>query len=129
MYYAIVRWADPGYFAALGIPLLQGQTFAANGRMEKTHEIIISHSFASQYFPGEDPLVKHLVSFGHQSFTVVGVVGDTRFHVANPVQPIMYVPIAPRYGGFVANDATLAVRSGVDVTSLALPIQRVVQQL
>jgi predicted permease len=130
MDYAIVRWADPGYFAALGIPLLRGRTFDDNRRPEKMLEAIISQSFARQYLPGEDPMGKHLVTIGHQSFTIVGVVGDTRFHVANPVQPIMYFPIcAPLYGGFVPNYATLAVRSSLDAASLALPIQRVVQQL
>src|SRR5207253_7590202 len=33
--YAIHRWADPGYFAALGIPLLRGQIFDKNQRLEK----------------------------------------------------------------------------------------------
>ncbi len=129
MEYAIVRWADPGYFAALGIPLLRGQTFDDNRQPEKMHGAIISQSFVRQYFPGEDPIGKHLVTIGHQSFTIVGVVGDTRFHVANPVQPIMYFPIVPLYGGKVPNYATLAVRSSLDVTTLALPIQRVVQEL
>jgi putative ABC transport system permease protein len=130
MEYAIVRWADPDYFAALGIPLLRGQTFDDNRRLEKVREVIISESFVRQYFPGEDPIGKHLVTIGHQSFTIVGVVGDTRFHVANPVQPMMYFPIStPLYGGFVPNYATLAVRSSLDVTGLALPIQRAVQQL
>ena len=128
--YAIVRWADPGYFAALGIPLLQGQTFDDNLRPEKTHEAIVSESFVRQYFPGEDPIDKHLVVIGHQSFRIVGVVGDTRFHVASPVQPMMYFPLyAPLYGGVVPNYVTLAVRSGLNVTGSALPIQRVVRQL
>jgi len=127
--YSIVRWADAGYFAALGIPLLRGQTFDDNRRPEKMHEAIISQSFVRQYFPGEDPIGKHLVTIGHQAFTIVGVVGDTRWHVANPVQPIMYFPLAPLYGGELPNYATLAVRSNLDVTSLALPIQRVVREL
>lgn len=128
--YAIVRWADPDYFATLGIPLLRGRTFEANHQMEKTREAIISQAFVRQYFPGEDPIGRHLVTIGHQSFAIVGVVGDTRFYVANPVQPMMYFPIyAPLYGGSVPADATLAVRSSLEVTSLALPIQRIVQQL
>lgn len=129
MAYAIVRWADPGYFAALGIPLLQGQTFDDSRRPDKMHEAIISHTFVRQYFPGEDPIGKHLITIGGQSFTIVGVVGDTRYRVANPAQPIMYFPIAPLYGRQVPNYATLAVRSSHDVTTLALPIQRVVQDL
>ncbi len=129
MQYAIVRWADPGYFAALGIPLLRGQAFDDNRRPEKMHEAIISQTFVRQCFPEEEPIGKHLVTIGHQSFTIVGVVGDTRFDVAKPVQPIMYFPIVPLYGGMVPTSATLAVRSSLDVTALALPIQRVVQEL
>ena len=128
--YAIVRWADPGYFAAVGIPLLRGRTFEANHELEKVREAIISQAFVRQYFPGEDPIGRHLVSIGHQSFTIVGVVGDTRFHIANPVQPMMYFPIcAPLYGGNVPTDATLAIRSSLEVMNFALPIQRIVQQL
>jgi predicted permease len=129
MEYAIVRWADPGYFAPLGIPLLRGQTFDDNRQPEKMTEAIISQSFVRQYFPGEDPIGKHLITIGRQSFTIVGVVGDTRFHVSDPARPIMYFPFVPLYGGKVPNYATLAVRSSLDVTTLALPIQRVVEEL
>ncbi len=127
--YAIVRWADPGYFAALGIPLLHGQTFDADQRLEKASEVIISESFARQYFPNEDPIGKHLLAIGKRPFKIVGVVGDTRFLIAKPVQPIMYYPIYANLYGGVPYEATLAVHSSRDVTMLALPIQQAVQQL
>jgi len=123
--YALTRWADPGYFAALGIPLLRGETFSANQRLEKANEMLISESLARQYFPGEDPLGKHLSTFGQRKFKIVGVVSDTRFLVAQRPQPMMYLPI---YSG-IANDATLAVRSNGDVSALALPIQRIFSEL
>jgi len=127
--YAIVRWADPGYFAALGIPLLRGQTFDGDQRVDRAMQVIISDSFARQYFFGEDPIGKHLLAIGRRSFKVVGVVGDTRFLISKPAQPIMYFPIYTSLYGGVPNSATLAVRSTRDVTGLALPIQQVVQQL
>jgi predicted permease len=127
--YAIVRWADPGYFAALGIPLLRGQTFDADQRLDKANEVIISGSFARQYFPDEDPIGKHLLAIGKRSFKIVGVVGDTRYVIAKPAQPIMYYPIDANLYGGVQTTATLAVRSNRDATMLALPIQQVVQQL
>ena len=127
--YAIVRWADPGYFAALGISLLHGQVFDADQRLDKANEVIISESFARKYFTNEDPLGKHLLTLGRRPFKIVGVVGDTRFVIAAPAQPIMYFPIyALMYPG-VPTDATLAVRSSREATSLALPIQQIVQQL
>jgi predicted permease len=127
--YAIVRWADPEYFAALGIPLLRGQTFDADQRVDKANEVVISESFARQYLPDEDPIGKHLLAIGRRSFKIVGVVGDTRFLIGKPIQPIMYYPIYANLYGGVQTTATLAVRSNHDVTSLALPIQQVVQQL
>jgi predicted permease len=124
-----VRWADPAYFAALGIPLLRGQTFDADQRVDKANEVVISESFARQYLPDEDPIGKHLLAIGRRSFKIVGVVGDTRFLIGKPIQPIMYYPIYANLYGGVQTTATLAVRSNHDVTSLALPIQQVVQQL
>ena len=127
--YAIVRWADPGYFAALGIPFLRGQTFDRDQRLEGANQIIVSDSFARQYFFGEDPMGKHVRTIGQRSFQVVGVVGDTRFLIAAPPRPMMYLPLyAPIYDG-VPTTATLAVRSLRDATMLALPIQKVVQGL
>src|SRR5260370_2078425 len=127
--YAIVRWADPGYFAALGIPLLRGQIFDAGQRLDKANEVVISESFAQQYFYSEDPIGKHLLSLGRRSYKVVGVAGDTGFHIAAPSTPIMYLPLYANIYEGVPIDATLAVRSSRDATLLALPIQEVVQQL
>ncbi|MGD0008064.1 MAG: ABC transporter permease [Terriglobia bacterium] len=128
--YCIVQWADPGYFSALGIPLLRGQRFDEKQRAGKPLEVIINESFVRQYLPGEDPIGKHLISIGHQPFTIIGVVGDTRSELARPPLPVMYFPIyAPLYGSAVPNYAMLAVRSSHDVAGLALPVQRVFQQL
>jgi putative ABC transport system permease protein len=127
--YAMVRWADRGYFAALGVPFLRGQTFDAKARLDGPLQVIISDSFVRQFFPREDPLGKHLLTIGRRPFQVVGVVGDTRFTPAEPPRPMMYFPVFSSLYGNVPNDATLAVRSTRDVTSLALPIQKIVQQL
>jgi predicted permease len=124
--YAITRWIDPKYFAALGIPLLRGQTFDQNQRLDRADEVMISESFARQYFGDEDPLGKHLLKFGNRPHKIIGIVGDTRFLISKPAQPIIYFPL---YDGML-NTGMLAVRSAShDVTSLAVPIQRIVRQL
>ena len=128
--YALVRWADAAYFAALGIPILRGQTFDARARLDGPLQVIVSESFVRQYFPGEDPIGKHLLTLGRRPFQVVGVVGDTRFVIAEAARPMMYFPMySSLFGGNVPNEATLAVRSSPDVTSFALPIQKIVEQL
>jgi predicted permease len=123
--YAVVSWADPGYFAALGIPLLRGKTFDANQRLDQATKVVVSESFARLYFPGEDPLGKHLLTLGQKSYEIIGVVGDTRFVVAKPPEPMMYFPL---YKG-TESGATIALRGVRDAASFALPVQELVQQL
>jgi predicted permease len=120
---ALVRWADPGYFAAIKIPLLRGRTFGSDQRLDAAHEVIISAEFVRQYFPNEDPIGKHLLTLGHHSYEVVGIVGDTRYELASPPEPTMYVPIDNGMDG----SAALIVRAAHDPESLALPIQKTIQ--
>ena len=123
--YALFRTADPGYFAALGIPFLRGETFAASQRLDRAMKVIINDSLARQYFPGEDPVGKHLLARGEKSYEIVGVAGDTRYLINKSPEPMMYFPL---YEG-TENDGTLAIRSTAEVSQFALPIQRIVQEL
>ena len=84
---AIYKTADPGYFAAAGIPLLAGRTFAATDRRESAKVVILSKSFAERLFGDRDPIgrqvawtgeVLKFVPISGEWRTVVGVVGDTR---------------------------------------------------
>jgi predicted permease len=130
---ALVRWADPGYFAAIKIPLLRGRTFGSDQRLDAAHELIVSAEFVRQYFPNEDPIGKHLISNGdlggvgrsHHSYEIVGIVGDTRFELPSPQDPTMYVPIDNGMDG----SAALIIRAAHDPESLALPIQKTIQQM
>lgn len=116
------RWCDAGYFATLGIPFLKGHNFDNNQRPSHSTEIIISESFARKFFPGEDPIGKHMTTFNQTGSEIVGIVGDTRTDPGESPPPIMYFPI---YAGpdFIRS-ATLVIRSGSDVTQFAMPIQR-----
>jgi predicted permease len=122
---ALFRTADPGYFAALGIPLLRGETFAASQRLDNAKKVIINDSLARRFLPGENPVGKHLLARGEKSYEIVGVVADTRYTINKEPEPMMYFPL---YDG-TENDGTLAVRSTDDVSQFALPIQRIVQEL
>lgn len=82
---AQVRIVSPGYFATVGIRLVQGRAFAAADRPGSPRAMIISQETARRYFPGESPLGKH-IEFGwtregeHLSGEIVGIVGDVRQH-------------------------------------------------
>ena len=123
------RGADPGYFAALQIPLIRGRYFRNDERLDHGKVAIISESTAKQYFPGEDPIGRHLggSDVGPKYYEIVGVVGDTRWMITQPMRPTVYLPLFEGHYGGVG----LAVRGnpGVDVESLALPIQKIFGQL
>ncbi len=124
----LVRGADPGYFAAIRLPLLRGRTFAPDERLERANVVIVSEAAARQYFPGEDPVGKHLrIEEGGppQSWEIVGVAADTRWRIQLLPQPMLYWPI---YGNDYSG-TTIVVRSTRDVLPLALPVQKVIGEL
>jgi len=119
-------WADPKYFAAIGIPLMRGRTFDFGKRLDAANEVIISQSFANQYFPGEDPVGKHInAPLRHQTAEVVGVVGDARSEIGEKPLPMMYFPL----GGGVETVGTLVIRSPHDVQQYALLVERIVAEM
>jgi len=123
--WARTLFTDPGYFSTMGIPMLRGRTFSTDQRPGHPTEIIVSETFVRQYFPGEDPLGRHIKK-GPYTYTIVGVCGDTLFEVSEPAAPAMYFALDAAED---MNSATLVIRSGADVTQYALPVQRIVQQM
>jgi predicted permease len=121
---AIYRWADPGYFAAMGIPVLRGRTFDDGKRLDKANEIVISKKFADRKLPGENPIGKH-VRVDDRVLTIVGVVGDTRFAQSEEPAPMQYLPL---YSGF-PNHGSLVIRSSQDVDKFALPVEKLLQSI
>lgn len=122
------RRIDPGYFSALQIPLRRGRVFRNDDRLDHANVVIISELTAKQYFPGEDPIGRHLGGSDlGGSYEIVGVVGDTRWMISQPIRPTYYLPLLAGDSG----GSGLAVRgtNNVDVESLALPIQKIFGQL
>ena len=73
------RYITPGYFEALGIPILRGRGFNQQDRGAGASAIILSQTLARRLFPGEDPVGKRMFqSANGQWHTVVGVAGDAR---------------------------------------------------
>jgi predicted permease len=122
--FAISRWADPGYFAAMGIPILRGQSFDSHRQLALANQTVISDSFAKQYFPNEDPIGKHL-RMGRKVYEVSGIVGDTRYSPSEAAKPMQYYPL---YAG-IGNNGMLVIRGTGDVEHLALPVQRAIGEI
>ena len=83
------RVVTPGYFAAVGLPLVRGRLFDENDKPvwipkdvpPYPRRVVLSDRLAKQIFKNEDPIGKQVVLWKSQSggpAEVVGVVGDSR---------------------------------------------------
>lgn len=120
----LTRVAGPQYFSVLQIPLLSGRFFTTDDRIGRPKTIIISQQLARQYFPGEDPIGKHMhvAAQGDADYQIVGVVGDTLYQVGQPSRPTMYFSLLN--GDSDVRGLTLVVRAASNPLSLSLPIQK-----
>jgi predicted permease len=123
---ALHRVVDPGYFNALGIPLLSGRFFTDQERLDRTRYVIVSRRFAEQFFPGESPLGKHVSMLWTEkpvAYEIIGVVGDTLHRIGQPTQATIYFPILSGLNDRTG-DATLVVRTTGNPLSLSVPVQK-----
>jgi putative ABC transport system permease protein len=89
-----------GYFKTMGIPIVKGRDFDDRDKHGSTPVIIITETFARQYFPNEDPIGKRIkpgISTWDNEDSVmreiVGVVGDVRNRtLSTESKPAYYVP-------------------------------------
>jgi putative ABC transport system permease protein len=80
---AQVSIVSTDYFKTMGIPLLRGRAFGAEDRPGKNWSVIIDETFAKRFFPGQDPIAKHIdnnqtLEKKPPPLTIVGVVGRVR---------------------------------------------------
>lgn len=131
-HFVAYRTADPGYFSAIGIPLLRGRFFSDDERLGHDKFVIVNQELVQQYFPSEDPLGKHLrVEWRTpqgENYEIIGIVANTSYELGRPARPMMWFPILAGIPGN-SGDSVLVVRSERDVTPLAIPIQRLISSL
>jgi predicted permease len=90
------RFASPGYFGTLGIPLIAGRDFTWDETYQKLPVAVVSENFAREYWGGPtNALGKHVrVSTKDDWREIVGVVGDVHEDGMNKDAPtIAYWPI------------------------------------
>jgi putative ABC transport system permease protein len=128
------RTVSPGFFAALGVPLIAGRDFDANDRRDGEKVVIVSQTLAQRLFPNQDavnrrftwtdPVMKFIdVSTGPRR--IVGVVADIDDEnvVAGPVMTV-YHPLDQEIGG-----GRLFVHAKTDPYALVPPITRIIREL
>ncbi len=71
------RYITPGYFATLGIPILEGRGFNDADRAEAT-AVILSRKLARRLFGAASPLGRSFRLGNEITVNVIGVVGDVK---------------------------------------------------
>ncbi len=78
---AVATVVSPGYFHALGIPLLHGRDFTDADREGTMPVAIINQTLADRFWPHQEPLGQHFRFFTERFFrTVVGVVKTVKYN-------------------------------------------------
>jgi predicted permease len=86
----------PDFCHTLGIPVLRGRDIMDADSRSAPKVVLVNETFAKRFFPTGDPL-GHSVggSKGENTFTIVGVIGDSKYKRADEKsKPTLYFPYA-----------------------------------
>jgi putative ABC transport system permease protein len=112
----------PGYFKAMGVPLVRGRLLTDGDTGDAPGAVVINQAMVKRYWHnGEDPIGKRLRLHTQGKVkdwsTIVGIVGDVHgFGLDKPVRAEMYFPYAQmrRSGGLA-----IVVRTAGDPAAMA----------
>ena len=83
-----------GYFATMGINLLQGRDFRATDTLESQRISIVNEEFGRLFFPNENPMGQFITLEGDQ-YQIVGLCSNHGCrHLRFGISPTFYVPYA-----------------------------------
>ena len=90
------RYATPGYFSAMSIPIVAGRAFSDADRVGATPVAVVSEEFARRFFKGTPAIGRHIrVYAADGAIEIVGIARDLKEGGLRlrPL-PVMYVPVA-----------------------------------
>jgi predicted permease len=136
------RVISPGFFAALGVPIIAGRDFSALDGQTKEPVVIVSETLAKHMFPNQDAVNRHvywtdtqlkfmpgtelqksLLTAPHRIIGVTADIDDEHV-VAEPILTV-YTSFAegPIFGG------RLFIHTATDPYSLVTPVTRIIRDL
>jgi putative ABC transport system permease protein len=124
-----VRNISPGYLHTMRIPVLRGRDISNSDVAGTSDVALISESMAKRFWPGEDPIGKHVTL----SFTpdkpreVIGIVGDVKQNGLDDNNPpsTLYAATAQQ----PISQMSLAVRTTLSPETLTSAVTAAVQEL
>jgi putative ABC transport system permease protein len=129
-----LRSVSPGFFAALGVPLVAGRDFIDSDRLDSEKVVIVSQTLAQRMFPNQDAVNRHImwtdpltkfISLSAEPRRIVGVAADIDDENLNAAPTmVVYHPFEQEIGG-----GRVFVHTASDPYALVQPITRIVRDL
>jgi putative ABC transport system permease protein len=120
---AIIRVVTPGYFRALGIPILRGREFADADEAVAAPGFIVNDAFAKAFLKDVDPLTASMsvwMQAENPYALVIGVVGDvSEGSVRSSAEPTIYYS----HRQMAETNMTLFVRASRPATQVASAVE------
>jgi len=113
----------PDYFTTLGTRIIKGRAFTRQDSAQAQPVIIVGERFASQMFPGQDPIGRRIRSWRDESVLreIVGVAADVKYTgLAERPHNAIYVPHTQDAWGFMI----LSVKAENDPMALANAVRQ-----
>jgi hypothetical protein len=113
---------------------VSGRFFTSDERGARSYKVIVSRQLVQQYFPGDNPIGKHLhvPAYAHAGapddvdYEIVGVVGDTLYQVGKEAKATMYFPILE---GAAGGGKMLAVDTASEPLQFSVQVQKQIASL
>src|SRR5271163_2000748 len=132
--HAQFRTVSPGFFAALGVPIIEGRDFNELDRKDSEKVVIVSQSVALRMFPTSDALNQHImwtdpvmkfIDVSPEPRRIVGIAADVDDENVVPGATLtVYHPLDQEIGG-----GRLFVHTHTDPYTLVKPITRIIRDL
>ncbi len=132
---AQLRTISPGFFAALGVPILAGRDFDESDRRDGESVVIISQSVAQRMFPGQDAVNRHImwtdpvmkfIDISLAPRRIVGVAADI------DDEHVVPGPLLTVYHPFVQGEiwgGRIFVHASTNPYTLVTPVTRIIRDL
>jgi putative ABC transport system permease protein len=130
------RTISPGFFAALGVPVVAGRDFNALDGQSKEPVVIVSETLAQRMFPNQDPINRHVYwtdpvlqfipGFSSKPHRIIGVAADIDDeHVVPEPTLTVYNTLeeGPMFGG------RLFIHTSINPYSLVTPVTHMIRDM
>ena len=119
------RFVTPGYFRTLRVPLIRGRFLRDSDTSSSDPVVMVNQATADRFFQKQDPIGQKIRFWG-TSWTVVGIVGNERFHGIAKAAPIAaYAPLPQTRLTTLA----LIVRTTIDPVEMGTAVRAAIREI